>query len=146
MAMRWLSLTLAMALLSGPAAAQERTPEQVSTLVELARVMGESQALRQVCLGDDDRHWRTRLTSLIDNEQAEPELEKRLSGSFNAGMVAWRKIYPDCGPATRQAQADVADRGRKLSTRLAEAKRRVPGWQPSLPMDEQEVTAEPSPG
>lgn len=144
--MRWLPLTLVLALLSGAAAAQERSADQVSTLVELARVMGESQALRQVCLGDDDRHWRTRLTSLIDNEQAEPDLERRLSGSFNAGLAAWRKTYPDCGPATRQAQADVADRGKALSARLAKTQRRVPGWQPTLPMDEQEVTADPSPG
>jgi uncharacterized protein (TIGR02301 family) len=133
-------------LAAGPAAAQDRTPEQRQTLTALARVMGESQALRQVCLGAADQHWRTRLTGLIDNEQADEAFAEALTGSFNAGLAASRKGFLDCSPATRAAQYDVAERGRALAERLARVQRRVPGWMPSLPEEAaEEVTADTSP-
>jgi uncharacterized protein (TIGR02301 family) len=135
-----------MLLAAGAAAAQDRTPEQRQTLTALARVMGESQGLRQACLGAADQHWRTRLTGMIDNEQADEAFANALTGSFNAGLAAARKGFVDCSPATRAAQFDVAERGRALAERLARVQRRVPGWMPSLPDETaEEVTADTSP-
>lgn len=134
------------AIIAGPALAQDRTPQQRQTLVALARVMGESQALRQACLGAGDQHWRSRFTSLVDNEQPDEDFAKVLAGAFNAGVAMGRKSFSDCSPTTREAQFSVAERGRELASDLASAQRRVPGWMPSLPQDEAEqVTDDTSP-
>ncbi len=130
-----------------PAIAQERSPELRQTLVALARVMGESHALRQACDGREDRHWRTRMTDLVDTEQPDEVLTKRLNDSFNAGVAAGRAAHDDCSPATREAQAQAAERGHALAAQLARAQRRIPGWLPSLPEEDAEkVTDDTSPG
>lgn len=133
--------------LAAPAAAQERSPELRHVVIELVRVMGESHALRQACLGSGDQHWRTRMTSLVDNEQADEAFAKRLQDSFNAGVAVGRGAYRDCTPETREAQAQAAERGHALAVQLATARRRVPGWMPSLPEEDwEDVTADTSPG
>lgn len=144
--MRRLIIALALAAAT-PAAAQERSPELRQAVIDLARVLGESHALRQVCFGAGDLHWRTRMTSLVDNEQPDEVLAKRLQASFAAGVAAGRTAHPDCTPVTREAQAQAAERGRELAAQLAAAQRRVPGWMPSLPEEDAEkVTDDTSPG
>lgn len=125
--------------------AQDRTPDQRQTLVALARVMGESQALRQLCLGSGDQHWRSRFTSMVENERPEEDFAKILAGAFNAGVASGRKSFHDCSAATRDAQFSIAERGRELAGQLAVAQRRAPGWMPTLPQDGgEEVTADTS--
>lgn len=144
--MRRLIIALALAAAT-PTAAQERSPELRQVVIDLARVLGESHALRQVCFGTGDQHWRTRMTSLVDNEQADDLFAKRLQASFAAGVAAGRAAHPDCTSVTREAQAQAAERGRELAVQLAAAQRRVPGWMPSLPEEDAEkVTDDPSPG
>jgi uncharacterized protein (TIGR02301 family) len=130
---------------AGPVAAQERSPELRQALVALARVLGESHALRQACYGPEDQHWRSRMTELVDTEQPDPVLERQLKDSFETGLAAGRKSYPDCSPDARQAEGQAAERGRALAAQLATARRRVPGWLPTLPADEEEVTPDTSP-
>jgi uncharacterized protein (TIGR02301 family) len=149
--MRFLPIAFVLAALcaAAPVAAQERSPELRQTLLALARVLGESHALRQACNGSEDQHWRSRMTGLIDTEQPEAPLEKQLRDSFEAGLATGRKSFPDCSPASRHAEAEAAERGRALAGQLAAAQRRVPGWQPTLPGEEtggeEEVTPDTSP-
>lgn len=144
--MRLLPLVLALSIVA-PVSAQERDPDLRQALVDLARTMGETHALRQACEGREDRRWRTRMTDLIDQEQPDEALAKRLMDSFNAGATAGRVAHPDCSDATREAQLQAAERGYELAARLAVARRRVPGWLPSLPEPgAEEVTAEVTPG
>jgi uncharacterized protein (TIGR02301 family) len=132
--MRSVAVFVAM-LFAGAAFAQERPSEEREVLAALVRVMGESQAMRQACLGPYDRYWRSRLDQLIDTEGAEPEFEQRLKAGFEAGFDAGRRAFPACSDLSRHAEAEAAGRGRALAARLASVQRRVPGWQPTLPDD-----------
>ena len=72
--MRPALLVLILSMLPLPAFAQERSIEMRESLVSLARVLGESHALRQACEGGEDQFWRSRMNRLVETEQAEPVL------------------------------------------------------------------------
>jgi uncharacterized protein (TIGR02301 family) len=112
-----LALLLAAAM-ADPAHAQERTPAERQTLVELAYVIGESHALRQACAGPGDQYWRTRMQQLVAAEQPDAPFARRLTDSFNDGFMAGRQGFPTCTARTRQEAARVAQKGRELSVTL----------------------------
>ena len=141
--MRPALLLLILSALPLPAFAQERSIEMRESLVSLARVLGESHALRQACEGGEDQFWRSRMNRLVDTEQAEPALEREMKDSFNAGFADARRLYPACGDGTRRAQGAAAVRGRELAFGLSQAKYRVMTVLP--PEGAQDVTAEPAP-
>jgi uncharacterized protein (TIGR02301 family) len=113
---------LLVALLAGasahPAFAQERSPAERQTLVELAYVIGESHALRQACTGTGDLYWRTRMQQLVAAEQPDAPFARRLTDSFNDGFIAGRQGFPTCNERARQEAARVAQKGRELSVTL----------------------------
>ena len=121
------------ALLAAPALAQERTPPERQSLVDLAYAIGESHALRQVCNGDGDQHWRDRMAELINTEQAEEALEARLKQAFNSGFAARQSQFTACGPDSRKAELAVARKGEAISRRLAAAVRTVKRMGPDDP-------------
>ena len=98
---------------------QTRDPASRQTLVDMAYVLGEAHALRQVCEGANDQYWRTRMVRLVDNEQPEEALAQRLKDAFNTGFVARQGAYPDCTPAARAATTRVLARGKVLAAKLA---------------------------
>ena len=112
---------LAALLIAAPALAQDRTPVQRQTLTELAYVLGQSHALRQVCMGASDQFWRERMTRLVRNEAPDPAFDTRLRDSFNAGFSQAQAQYTACGPESRAAEARSANRGKALSSTLARA-------------------------
>ena len=110
----------ALGLLSAvPALAQERTPAERQSLVDLARALGESHALRQVCDSAEDQHWRARMRELLDQEATDQRLKTRLSIAFNDGYHAGQALYPKCTEAARAEARKVAGQGRALSLKLA---------------------------
>lgn len=141
--MRSALIVLVLSALALPAFAQERSIEMRESLVSLARVLGESHALRQVCEGGEDQFWRSRMNRLMETEQAEPVLEREMKDSFNAGFADSRRLYPACGEQARRAQGAAAARGRELALELSQAKYRVTTVLP--PQGAQDVTAEPAP-
>lgn len=141
-AMRSALIVLALSVLALPAFAQERTVQMREALVNLARVMGESHALRQACEGGGDQYWRARMTRLVDAEQGEPVLDEDMKDAFNAGFAETKRLYSGCGESTRRAQGLAAARGREIALGLSQAKYRVITVLP--PQSEQGVTAEPS--
>ena len=64
--------------------ATPRPPEQRQILVELAYVLGESHALRRLCVGSTDGQWYSRMTRLIALEGDDPVFRQRLIDRFNA--------------------------------------------------------------
>jgi uncharacterized protein (TIGR02301 family) len=114
---RGLSLILALTT-ALPALAQERSPADRQSLVELARILGESHAIRRVCEGAEDQFWRTRMQRLLDQEAADQGLKTRLSLAFNDGFHAGQALYPKCTDAARAEARKIAASGQALSERL----------------------------
>ena len=115
---RLLLAVLATAATAHPAFAQERSPAERQTLVELAYVIGESHALRQACTGPGDQYWRMRMQQLVAAEQPDAPFSRRLTDSFNDGFIAGRQGFPTCDGRARQEAARVAQKGRELSVTL----------------------------
>ena len=119
MLLKLASIWLAIALVAPPASAAERTAEQRQALADLAYVLGQSHALRQVCEGQTDQYWRERMYRLIATEQPDQGFERRLKDSFNTGYAAAQSAYPSCSPQSRRAETRAAERGRALVEGLA---------------------------
>jgi uncharacterized protein (TIGR02301 family) len=87
--------------------------------VELAYVLGESNALRQRCQGRADVYWFDRMKQLLDVEASDQGLQARLSNSFNTGYFAAQARFPSCSKASKAAAAQAAQRGQALADQLA---------------------------
>ena len=109
-------LTLALA---APAAAQDRTPDERQTLLELARTLGEAHALRLACRGAADQRWRNRMQRIVELEAADEAFKARLNEAFNTGYLTAEAEHPECDAGTSRAVARAADRGRGLAQKLA---------------------------
>lgn len=115
---RLLSLVLVAAVaLASPAVAQTTRSD---LLVQLARVIGESHALRQLCEGRQDQYWRERMFGLLDAEAADDALRDRLSKAFNAGFIAGQSEFERCSTASREAETRAAAQGRDVAGRLGQ--------------------------
>jgi len=129
-----LPILLLVALAAGPAAAQGPGDSR-ETLADLARVLGESHALRQACAGPEDQFWRQRMLRLLAVEAPGPDLERALKDAFNAGYAERQAAFAACTPRTRQAEAAAAARGRVLAGRLRRAPRAAAGPAPGADSD-----------
>ena len=103
---------------AAPAWAQERSPADRQTLVELAYALGQSHALRQVCNGGSDYYWRRRMQQLVSAEQPDGPFNRRLADSFNDGFVASRQAFPACNAAAKAEAETVAAKGGDLAESL----------------------------
>jgi uncharacterized protein (TIGR02301 family) len=105
-------------VMAGAAHAQSGEGRRGS-LVALSRALGESQALREACEGHKDQYWRSRMMRLLSLEEAEGSAGAPLTSAFNAGYAQARQAYPECGPESRRAEVDAADRGQQFAAQLA---------------------------
>jgi len=87
-------------------------------LLDLAYVLGESHALRQVCVGQDDQFWRDRMQDLVRTENPDADLDRRLRTAFNTGFIAGQSSFPACDRASRREEARLAEKGRALAGSL----------------------------
>ena len=108
-------------VVGGGAAAQDRAPSQRQILVELAYVIGQSHALRQVCTGPTDQYWRLRMMKLIETEAPDAAFDRRLKESFNTGFVTGQAAFPVCGAESKREAVKAAAHGRALAEALAHA-------------------------
>jgi uncharacterized protein (TIGR02301 family) len=104
--------------MAAPAWAQDRSPADRQTLVELAYALGQSHALRQVCNGAKDYYWRQRMQQLVAAEQPDGPFSRRLADSFNDGFIASRQAFPVCNTASRAEAESVAAKGGELAADL----------------------------
>ncbi len=123
-AMRCLTALLAL-LIAAPAAAQERAPAERQTLGELAYAIGETHALRQLCMGPTDQYWRDRMLRLTQVEDADPAFEAVMRERFNTGYAAGQGAAVECGPASHRAEAAAAARGQALAAKLSTIMRKI---------------------
>jgi uncharacterized protein (TIGR02301 family) len=117
-ALAFLVLTLALAPI---AHAQDRAPAQRQTLIDLAYVLGESHALRQLCAGFSDQYWRERMQNMVHAETPDADLDRRMKAAFNTGFIAGQSGFPACGRASRREEGRLAERGRTLAASLTGA-------------------------
>ena len=115
---RVIGLILALSAAAAPALAQERSPADRQTLVALAYALGQSHALRQVCLGASDYYWRHRMQQLVAAEQPDEPFNRRLADSFNDGFVADRQAFPICNAAAKAEAEKIAAKGGELAEDL----------------------------
>lgn len=127
-----IALVLAATALAPQALAQsqDRTPAVRQSLVDLAYVLGEVHALRQACQGADDQYWRTRMIRMVDTEQPDAALDRRLKESFNTGFASRQGEFPTCTGATRRAEIAATARGQVLAAQLSQVMNTVAGEAP----------------
>ena len=117
--MRIVSLIVVIALAAAaPALGQHREPVQRQVLVDLAYVLGEAHALRQLCAGPSDQFWRDRMLKMMDAESTDRAFEQRLRETFNTGYIARQAQFTQCSPQSRDAETRVAAQGQILAKRL----------------------------
>jgi uncharacterized protein (TIGR02301 family) len=116
---RLVAAAAVLAFAAAPALAQERSPAERQTLIDLAYVLGQSHALRQACRGRGDQYWRDRMQHLVATEQPDGPFDRRLADSFNDGFVAEHQAFQACDAAARREAERVADKGRELSVTLS---------------------------
>ncbi|HTI66987.1 MAG TPA: TIGR02301 family protein [Caulobacteraceae bacterium] len=107
--------------LMAAAAVFTRGPAERQALVDLAYVLGEAHALRQVCSGLDDQAWRERMNRMMELEKPDDGLSRRLVDAFNAGFMTRHAEHPACDPGVAEAERATAQRGQALAGRLAAA-------------------------
>lgn len=125
------------------AQAQDRSPGLRQTLVDLAYVLGESHALRQACLGAEDQFWRSRMIKLVDAEQPDAALDRRLKEAFNTGYASRQSEFPECTGAARRAEINALNKGQSLAGQLAKVMNTV---QLQAPPTQAEIDADPARG
>jgi len=113
--MRRAGWLLIAAIIAGPAAAQDRAPADRQTLTDLAFLLGQSHALRQVCEGPQDQYWRSWMGRLLESEAPDDAFDRRLRDGFNTGFAAAQARFPVCSEASKAEAGRTAQRGRALA-------------------------------
>ncbi len=126
---------LALSLIAAPALAQDRPPAERQTLGELAYVLGESHALRQVCMGPGDQYWRDRMLRLTQVEDRDAAFDAVIRERFNTGYAAGQAEAQDCDAYSRRAEAAAAARGQALAQKLSVVMRRIDPPPLDLPIE-----------
>jgi uncharacterized protein (TIGR02301 family) len=116
---------LTLLLVAAPALAQVRPPAERQTLGELAYALGESHALRPVCMGPGDQYWRDRMLRLTQVEDGEASFDAVIRERFNTGYAAGQAQAQDCNADSRRAEAAAAARGQALAQKLSVVMRRI---------------------
>ena len=106
-------------LLATPVFAQDRSPAERQALLDLARMLGESHAIRQACEGPQNGYWYSRMQRLLAIEAADQAQTRRLGLAFNAGFNATGALFPRCTDAARAEGRRVAKAAETLSEKLA---------------------------
>ena len=111
------------ALAQPPSAAPppRRPGDERQVVVRLAYVLGEAHALRRLCAGPADATWYGKMQHLLAQEASDEVSRRQLVESFNAGYAASQAEFTACGPRSEAAEHAVAEQGRGLALRLANA-------------------------
>ncbi|TPW32013.1 TIGR02301 family protein [Pararhizobium mangrovi] len=100
---------------SGPAA-----PPYEAQLIQLSRILGSVDYLRDLCKSDDDTDWRDTMQNLIDSEAAgNKERTRTLTAAFNRGYRAFAAVYSTCTQAAVSAEKEYRQRGATIARGIA---------------------------
>ncbi len=88
-------------------------------LVELSRVIGASQGIRQACYGRNDQYWRGFMQQLVDLEAPNKgELYSDMVSAYRSGVRRELRNRRDCEGAAKQRELQYAREGRQISERM----------------------------
>lgn len=116
---------LVFAFAAVPVLAQERDAAERQRLLDLAYTLGESHALRQVCQGETDQYWRSRMVRLTEVEQADQAFDAQMRERFNTGFASRRSEYPICDEASRKAEQQISRKGQSQAQKLSQSVRQA---------------------
>ena len=103
---------------TAPAQAQSQIVSPIDDVARVAHVIGEAHKIRQLC-NPNDQIWREQMLALIDLEAAgDDRRQRRLVEAFNDGFRAQERVHSRCNADARQAEAELADEGRRLAEAL----------------------------
>jgi uncharacterized protein (TIGR02301 family) len=110
---------LAAAALCAPSApAQDDIVSPIEELERLAQLIGAAHQLRQVC-DTSDFTWRQEMLDLIELEARDDNgRQRRMIDAFNSGFRDQERERLSCGADARNAEAELADEGRRLAEGL----------------------------
>jgi uncharacterized protein (TIGR02301 family) len=79
-------------------------PPYEGQMEKLAQMLGSLYFLNPLCrTGAVD--WRQQMSDLVRLDQADDDRTQRLYGAFNAGYVAYSRLYRTCTPSAEEALA-----------------------------------------
>lgn len=112
---------LLLGVLPGPALAVD--PPYEGQMEKLAQMLGSLYFLNPLCRsGTTD--WRQQMADLVRLDQADEDRTQRLYGAFNAGYVAYSRLYRTCTPSAEEALArlliEAEANARDIHTHYAE--------------------------
>ena len=104
----------------GAGGQQQPVENYDDTLGGLSRVLGGAHYLRILCSGRSDQSWRSQMGKLM-NLEGPPGTPRRaiMAGEFNNGYREQEVQFSGCSPAATAAEAQLKQRGARLSQALA---------------------------
>lgn len=121
---RKLAVVLFLATLSVASAQEVPTPPALpapyeADLVRLSEVLGGVHYLRPLCGHEGEQSlWRDEMEAVLEAEEPEEALRRRLVDAFNRGYESFRAVYRTCTPAATVAAERYLQEGVKLSAEI----------------------------
>ena len=136
-----LAVVLALALATGPLAAQtpkpaaaakpaappaptatatpEPPPPYEPQLLRLAELMGALFYLRDLCQAGDGDQFREKMARLLEAEAHTEERKATLAGAFNRGFGDYALTYRTCTPSAQEVIANYLDESGRIARDIA---------------------------
>lgn len=120
------SLIALLPVLPGHGQSTVRSQDYFRDVTALAEVLGKAHAIRVVCNGRNDQHWRSYMLRLLELEAPyQGGLRSSLVNGFNAGFSFGSDLHRVCNGSAINAEKAYAEEGRDLSARLVQSN--IPG-------------------
>ena len=96
-----------------------RSQDYLRDVISLSEVLGKAHAVRIVCNGRNDQHWRAYMMRLLELEAPyQGGLRRSMVDGFNAGFATGEAMHQACDAATKAAEKDYAAQGQALTLTL----------------------------
>ena len=116
-----------------------RDQDYYRDVIALSETLGKAHAIRTVCNGRNDQHWRSYMLRLLELEAPyQGGLRRSMVNGFNAGFSWGQDQHRRCDGETNLAEEAYASEGRDLSARLVQAN--IPGSRPPPAAETDEET------
>lgn len=117
-ALAW-GLTLGLPGLGAQAQMVTQNQDYYRDVVNLSELLGKAHAIRIVCNGRNDQHWRSYMQRMLELEAPyQGGLRRSMVDAFNAGYNVGTMLHDECSRETVAAEKAYAEAGRALTLRL----------------------------
>lgn len=115
---------LVLGLFAGPQPVLAVDPPYQGEMERLSEILGSLYFLQPLCRADLSTDWRAQTEELIARDEPDDDRRQRLAGAFNAGYMAYSRLYRTCTDSALQAFGrlllDAEKTARDIHTRYAE--------------------------